>query len=170
MLTTTSPATPAPLVEAGDLAAFRGAPFDDAVTKAAAESVRTECGWHIAPDIEQTIIVRTGGTDTVLLPSLHVTEVAAVTDRDGTPVDGWEAWSNGILERPGGFPNAIEITFTHGHETCPPDLLPIIAERAAAQAAGRIKSEALAGRSVQLEGGYDPVTETTINAYRLTGA
>lgn len=170
MLTTPPDGPPiGPLAQAQDLAAFRGGPFHADVVTAAAQSVRSECGWHIAPSIEQKIAVRTGGSDTVLLPSLRVTAVTAVTDRRGGTVDGWEAWSNGILERPGGFPDAVEITFTHGYETCPPDLLPIIAERAAAQASGRIKAEALAGRSVQLEGGYDPVTQTTLNAYRIAG-
>jgi len=159
----------APLVAVSDLVGFRGAPFPAAVTQAAAESVRSECGWHIAPRIEQTIMVRTGGGDTVLLPSLQVAEVASVTDRAGAAVDGWEVWSNGILERPGGFPRTIVVTFTHGYTACPKDLLGIIAERASAQAAGRVKAESLAGRSVQLDGGYDPLTQTIINAYRLTG-
>lgn len=166
MLTTTQDPI-GPLVTPAELATFRGGPFGEAVTNAAAQSVRTECGWHIAPSTKQTIAVRTGGADAILLPSLHVTAVTSVTDRNGTSVDGWDVWSNGILERPGGFPDAVQITFTHGFETCPKDLLGIIAERAVAQSAGRVKSEALAGRSVQLEGGYDPTTDTTINAYRL---
>lgn len=165
----TNPAPIGPLVDPAALASFRGGPFDAAVTNAAAQSIRSECGWHIAPSVETTVAVRTGGADSVLLPSLHVTAVASVTDRrSGAQVTGWEAYDNGILERPGGFPDAVEITFTHGFETCPEDLLGIIAERAVAQSAGRVKSESLAGRSVQLEGGDNPTTQTTINAYRLT--
>lgn len=172
MLRTIPDETPVgPLATPADLAKFRGAPFDEDIIEAAAGSVRAECGWHIAPSVEQTIAVRTGGSATVLLPSLRVTAVTAVTDRNGAAVNGWEAWSNGILEVPsGGFPDVVEITYTHGYDACPPELLPIIAERAAAQASGRIKAEALAGRSVQLEGGYDPVTATTINAYRIAEA
>lgn len=171
MLTTpTTGQTIAALAEASDLAAFRGGPFAAETVEAAAQSVRTECGWHIAPSIEQTIVLRTGGAEAVLLPSLRVTAVNSITDRNGNPVSNWDAWSNGTIERPGGFPDALNITFTHGYETCPPELLPIIAERAAAQASGRIKSEALAGRSVQLEGGYSPETETSINAYKITAA
>lgn len=158
----------APLAAAADLVDFRGAPFPDPVTQAAGESVRSECGWHIAPQLEQTIKVRTGGADTVLLPSLKVFAVLSVVDRDGAAVAGWEVYEDGVLERPGGFPDIVTVTFVHGYTSCPKDLLGIIAERASASAGGRVKSEALAGRSVQLEGGYDPITQTTIAAYRLS--
>lgn len=168
MLTTTQDPI-GPLVTPADLAAFRGGPFGEAVTNAAAQSVRTECGWHIAPSTKQTIAVRTGGADAILLPSLHVTAVNSVTDRNGTPVDGWDVWSNGILERPGGFPDAVQITFTHGFETCPKDLLGIIAERAASQASGRIKSEAAGGVSISMESGYDPATMAALAKYLIEG-
>ena len=168
MLPTPAPATPlAPLADPAALAAFRGGPFEAKNVEAAGGSVRAECGWHIAPSIEQTIALRTGGADEVLLPSLYVTEVSAVTDRAGNTLGGWEAWSNGILSRPGGFPDTVQVTFQHGYEKCPAELLPIIAERAAGQASGRIKSEALAGRSVQLEGGYAPEAQSSIAAYRI---
>ena len=157
----------APLADPNALTAFRGGPFEEGAVTAAGAGIRTECGWHIAPNVEQTIALRTGGADEVLLPSLHVTEVKAVTDRYGNPVTGWDAWAHGVLARPGGFPDAILVTYSHGYETCPAELLPIIAERAAASASGRIKAEALAGRSVQLEGGEAPATEASIAAYRI---
>lgn len=156
-----------PLAAGADLVGFRGAPFPEAVTQAAAESVRAECGWHIAPHLELTIKVRTGGADTVLLPSLKVVVVLSVVDQDGAAVTGWESWENGVLERPGGFPNVVTINFVHGYPRCPKDLLGIIAERASASAAGRVKSESLAGRSVSLDSGYDPVTAPILNTYKL---
>lgn len=168
MLPTPAPAPQAqPLAEPAALAKFRGGPFEAETVTAAGASIRAECGWHIAPSVEQTVALRTGGADEVLLPSLYVSEVMAVTDRAGTAVGGWDAWSNGILTRPGGFPDVVQVTFRHGYEKCPAELLPIIAERAAAQASGRIKSEALAGRSVQLEGGEAPETRASIAAYRI---
>lgn len=157
----------APLVEAVDLSEFRGAPFTLAVVGAAAESVRDECGWHIAPSAMESVRVR-GGSRVVLLPSLHVTDVASVVDGDGVAVTGWDWFENGVLELPSGvFPRVVSVTFTHGYASCPRALLPIVAERASAQAAGRIKSEALAGRSVSLEGGYDPVTAPVLARYKL---
>lgn len=156
-----------PLVSATDLAGFRGAPFPDTLVEAAAETVRAECGWHIAPAVEQTVKVRTGGMDTVNLPSLYVTDVVSVLDRAGAPVTGWDFWEHGVLECPGGFPDIIKVTFKHGYESCPKDLHSIIAERSGSQVSGRVLAESLAGRSVQLEGGYDPNTPTILAGYRL---
>lgn len=157
----------ASLVSAADLAGFRGAPFPETTVQAAAETVRAECGWHIAPQIEQTIKVRTGGADSVNLPSLMVYDVLAVTDRFGTAVTGWDFWEHGVLDLPGGFPDVIKVTYIHGYRTCPKDLHGIIAERSGSQVSGRVLAESLAGRSVQLDGGYDPNTPAILNAYRL---
>lgn len=157
-----------PLVASADLSGFRGAPFAASVAEAAAESVRAECAWHIAPSVTETVKLR-GEGGVVLLPSLRVTGVASITDADGNPVEGWEWWPNGVVEVSGSFPRIVNVTFTHGYESCPKELLPIIAERAQSQASGRIKSEALAGRSVSLEGGYDPVTSVVLARYKLNG-
>lgn len=156
-----------PLIAAADLAGFRGAPFSAQVTEAAAESVRSECDWHLAPSVTETVKLR-GGGGVLILPSLRVTAIASITGVDGTVVDGWEWMPNGVVERmAGAFPRFVNVTFTHGYDACPKELLPIIAERAQSQASGRIKSEALAGRSVSLEGGYDPATEGALAKYRL---
>src|SRR5690242_2309236 len=104
-----------PLVSAAALDGFRGAPFADPVVEAAAETVRADCGWHIAPVATQTVRLRTGRMDSVNLPSLRVLEVLAVTDRDGNPVTGWDYWEHGVLDRPGGFPDTISVTFRHGY-------------------------------------------------------
>ena len=156
-----------PLVSAANLAGFRGAPFPETTVESAGETVRADCGWHIAPEVEQTVKVRTGGLDTVNLPSLYVVDVVSVVDRDGAEVTGWDFWENGVLDRPGGFPDIIKVTFRHGYQSCPKDLHGIIAERSGSQASGRVKAESLAGRSVQLDGGYDPNTPAILAAYRL---
>jgi len=157
-----------PLVQATDLTGFRGAPYAAKVLSAAAEAVRTECDWHIAPVMTQTVKIRTGGRSVVLLPTLHLVNVISVTGPDGV-IEGWEFYEHGTLERAAGFPNRIEVEFTHGFEKCPEALLPIIAERAQSQALGRIKSEALGGRSLQLEGGYDQNTQAVLSKFKLGG-
>lgn len=155
-----------PMVSASGLTGFNGAPFTDAVVASAGDSIRDECGWHIAPEV--TVVMKFRGEGSViLLPTLKLVTVISVTDRDGRPVGGVDWLENGILECAGGFPPYVEVTFVHGHRVCPPSLLGVIAERAAARSAGRIKSEALAGRSVSLEGGYDPTSERSLQAYRL---
>lgn len=157
-----------PLIDSVDLAGFRGAPFSPAVVEAAAESLRSECGWHIAPVAEDTVRLRGGGS-ILLLPSLRVSGVASVVDGEGVAVTDWEWFESGVLERAGGFPRVVVVTFTHGYDWCPRELLPVIAERASSQASGRIKSEALAGRSVSLEGGYDPITDRLVSRYKVNG-
>jgi hypothetical protein len=157
-----------PMATVGNLAGFNGGPFTDAVVASAGDSIRDECGWHIAPVVTTTMKFRGDGS-LILLPTLRLMDVTSVKDRDGNLISDAEWFQNGILERAGGFPPYVEVTFMHGYRVCPPSLLAIIAERAAARSAGRIKSEALAGRSVSLEGGYDPVSSRVLQAYRLQG-
>lgn len=158
-----------PLVVAADLTGFRGAPFATQVVEAASESVRSECDWHVAPSITETVKLRGGGGG-LILPSLRVTAVASITGVDGTVVDGWEWMPNGVVERTAGaFPRFVNVTFTHGYTACPKELLPIIAERALSQASGRIKSEAAGGVSLSVESSYDPVGAAVLSRYRLPG-
>jgi hypothetical protein len=155
-----------PLATAAELAGFKGGPFTDPVVQAAGDSIRDECGWHIAPAITTTMQFRGEGT-TILLPTMRLIEAPVVTDADGQRLPGVEWYRNGVLECPTGFPRYVEVMFRHGYPECPKSLLPIITERAQASAGGRIKSEALAGRSVSLEGGYDPVTPGVLSRYKL---
>ena len=158
-----------PLVQGAELVGFRGAPFPPAVLNAAAQSLRTECEWHIAPVVESTVKLRAGTSDTVLLPTMHLVEVLEVTSSAGDVVTGWEAMSDGTVERQGGFPRFINVRFKHGHEICPAELLAVIAERAVSGAAGRITAESLGGRAVSLESGYDSVSMAVLQKYKLQG-
>jgi hypothetical protein len=158
-----------PMAKAIDLVGFNGGPFTDPVVASAGESIRDECGWHIAPEITTTMKFR-GDGNLILLPTHRLNAVLSVKDRDGNLIEGVDSLQNGILERAAGFPPYVEVTFMHGYRTCPTSLLAVIAERAAARSGGRIKSEALAGRSVSLEGGYDPVSSRVLQAYRLQEA
>lgn len=155
-----------PLIQPADLVGFRGAPFSAKVTSAAAEAVRTRCEWHIAPVVTETKKFRSDGT-VLLLPSLHVTDVTSIQDVDGNELTGWDWLPEGIIECLSGFPRFVSVTFTHGHAACPDDLLPVIADYAMAHAAGRIKSESLAGRSITLEGGDD--SGSVLSKYSLSG-
>lgn len=158
-----------PLVKGTELIGFKGAPFPVAVMDGAAESIRTECEWHIAPVITTSLKIRSGGADTVLLPTLRLLEVEEVTSSTGEPVTGWEELENGVLERRGGFPRFINVRFRHGYDKCPAELLSVIAERAVSGSAGRISQESLGSRSVSLESGYDSVSMSVIQKYKLQG-
>lgn len=157
-----------PLITAGDLVGFKGAPFPDPVTQGAAESIRTECEWHIAPIETETVKIRAAGATVVLLPTLKLVEVLTITSA-GQPVTGWEHYENGVVERVGGFPHVIEVQFRHGYTKCPVDLLSVIAERASTGTAGRVRQESLGSRSVSLEAGYDTVGSVVLAKYTLHG-
>jgi hypothetical protein len=155
-----------PMVSASDLTGFNGGPFAEPVVASAGDSIRDECGWHIAPEITDVMKFRGEGA-VILLPTLKLVSLISVTDRDGQAVSGVDWLENGIIERAGGFPPYVEVTFVHGYRVCPRSLLAVVAERASARSAGRVKSEALAGRSVSLEGGYDPVSPNVLQKYKL---
>ena len=154
------------LATAEDLAAFKGAPFSPPVIEGAAESVRDECGWHIAPNVTSSVRMRGGGT-VLLLPTLRLTGVGLIKTSDGTVITGWDWLPNGVVERPGGFPRIVEVHFTHGYDKCPASLLGVIAERASSGSYGRVRQESLGGRSVSLESGYDTVGGSVVQKYTL---
>jgi hypothetical protein len=162
------------MIDAADLVGFRGAPFPQPVIDAAVGAIRDECGWHIAPVREETIQLATGCSDTIVVPSLKVVEILEVTSMtgafDGTPSTSVPVvLEDGILYRAGGWPAYVQIRYRHGFATCPDSLKAVVAEQALGGYAGRIKQESLAGRSVALEAGADPMTERVLARYRLAG-
>lgn len=153
-----------PLVDASDLADFPGAPFTPSQVKAAADQIRDECGWHIAPQLTQTLALDSDGGRLLALPTLHLVEVTAVRDMTGTApnvLDGWRKSRIGLLERTAGvWPQgleAVEVTIVHGYEACPAALLPAIAARCQRfNKDGTVRQESLGSRSVSfgiIEGG-----------------
>ena len=146
----------ADLVSSEDLTGFPGAPFSEPVLRAAAESVRDECGWHIAPVLSETVKTVTVG-NVALLPTLQVVEITAIRDaRTGDTITGWH-----VDERAGvvhGLPycRRVEVDLRHGHEKCPAALLPAIADRAKAiTTGGYVRQESLGSRSVAYATGPD---------------
>jgi hypothetical protein len=113
--------------------------FTDTLVDAAVASVRREADWHIAPRLTETIelVVRRGAADELPLPTRSFPDaqvlVSAVT-RGGTALTGWDQ-ADGVLilgHRPAGWGGVgrIRVTLTHGFVECPPELLPVIAQRA----------------------------------------
>lgn len=95
------------------------------------QDIRDYCGWHIAPSVTETLTVDGPGLRTLLLPSLRITAVAAVT-QDGTavPATEWE-WSElGMLRHRSGVWTdrwrGITVTLTHGYDTAPAGVLGVI--------------------------------------------
>src|SRR5690625_141824 len=128
-----------PLVDNDDLGDLPGAPFPATVLTAAAAAIRTDAGWHIAPVVAHTVEIETRCASVVLLPSLRVVEVSEVRDGDtGAVLTGWRVNKRtGVLRRRGGvWPEWIEVDLEHGYDACPPELHPLIAERAQRIASG----------------------------------
>lgn len=155
------------LVLPADLIGFPGAPFTPSTVGAAANQIRRTCGWHIAPELTETLTVDHDGSTVLHLPSLKVSEVTSVRDVTGsTPreITGWRWSGAGMVS--GHFPRgfrSIEITLTHGYSECPPDLLPVVASRTQRRA----MQESLGSRSVSYSSDGDQVFESALDAYRL---
>lgn len=157
-----------PLAESADLQGFKGAPFTPAVIEGACQSIRDDCGWHVAPEVESTVKMRGGGT-VLILPTLHLVDITSIKSSRGTVVEGFDWLPNGVVERLGGFPRMVEVTFTHGYSSCPASLLGVVAERASTGSYGRVRQESLGSRSVSLESGYDSVGGAVVQRYTLPG-
>ena len=116
---------------------------------AAAESrVRRYCGWHIAPTIEQNILLDGSGKTSLFVPTLKLKSVDSCKV-NGVVVDvSTLEWSeNGYLRRPCGWPDklrSVELTITHGFEEAPEvaELILEIAERAGTAVGGRTREQA----------------------------
>lgn len=122
------------LASAGDLGDMEGAPFADSVVDSAAAEVRAAAGWHIAPEVDETLTVDSHGGTTLILPSLMVTAIAEVrhVPTTGDPVvitDYLRRVKSTVLYRHCGWPcGVIEVDVTHGYSDTPADLLPALAD------------------------------------------
>jgi hypothetical protein len=121
------------LVDPPDLADYPGAPFSQKVIDAAVANLRGVVGWHIAPEVTETITVDGSPDKLLVLPSLRIVAITAVRDITGTtPVTltGYRInTKTGILQRDEGWPDgfqAIEVDLKHGYIETPVDLLPAV--------------------------------------------
>lgn len=93
--------------------------------------VRGFCGWHIAPARTESLTVRTFGGNAILLPSLHVTAVASVTEAESalTLTDDYH-WltPSSIIRRPAGwgYDTEVVVEFTHGYAMVPADVEAVV--------------------------------------------
>ncbi|MFJ4173996.1 hypothetical protein [Microbacterium sp. NPDC089696] len=149
---------------------------------AAHGSVRRECGWHVAPVIEETLVLDGSGGDTLLLRSGRVVELLEVLN-DGTDVTADVDFSRaGILELRGGRwtrrLGRISVKLRHGYETDEvPEVAALIATlaRRGASSPGIVANQSVNGSSVgYLTAGGAPISiplleieRRTLDPYRL---
>lgn len=156
--------------------------------EAASASIRAYCGWHIAPSLTHTLILDSNGTSTLMLPTMHVTNIEKV-EVCGIDVTEKVEWSEtGMLRLMDGkgFPDrfrAIKVTLTHGYGFDEvPDVLALvtqIAQRAAASAStpSNLSTQSVNGASVgYLSAGGAHLSTPLLNIekdalsrYRVTG-
>lgn len=120
---------------------------DDGAWSEACADVRASCGWHIAPSIEEDLVLDDGrGSSTtfgfvrLLLPSLQLTAVSAVSV-DGVAVDvaGVRFQRRGVVDIPNAsLPGSawpgwwsdpgpvVTVSVTHGYDECPKELLGVL--------------------------------------------
>ena len=146
--------TEARLVADSSGALKAGDPRLESTIAAASAAVRRYCRWHVAPLIEETVVLDGPGGRVLQLPSMHVVDVAEVRIGGAVVEASSYAWSAaGLLELHGRlgewreFPRVyrvVEVTFTHGYAEAP-DLSAIasqVARFALASPMGRTREQA----------------------------
>jgi hypothetical protein len=123
-------ATPPPIVTAAEVStATKGQvaandPRLGLLIKGASAGVRRYCGWHVTPNLSETLVMDGSGGDVQTLKTLHLTAVASVTEKGRTaPLveDVDFEWSElGSLRRLNGFwtfaYRGVTATITHGFD------------------------------------------------------
>lgn len=127
------------MVTPQDLEHLPGAPFTDDEVDAAVAAVRLAAGWHIAPELTETITLDVTAYDSWLrLPTLKLVSVDAVRDTDDDSVFDAAKYRVShrlaqVRKRTGYWPHGyerIEVDITHGFDAAPLELLSVIAEAA----------------------------------------
>lgn len=108
-------------------------PDADEQLDAALAAVRRYCGWHIFPEVTETMVLDGPGGDLLQLPTLRLADVHSVRETVG---DQWSecavTWSAaGMLrKRSGRFTGefrGVEVSLTHGFAEAP-DVVKIVAD------------------------------------------
>jgi hypothetical protein len=93
--------------------------------------VRGVCGWHIAPEVTETLTVDGPNSSVLILPTLRLVDVVSVLN-DGTAVVDPE-WSTSGMVRTYCWTwkyRGVVAEITHGFEEWPEDLLAAMYEMA----------------------------------------
>lgn len=104
--------------------------FDGDAWVAACGAVRDFCGWHVWPEVTETVKVRGVGR-ILVLPTLRLTAIESVTN-DGHPVevDPLDWSEDGVIEvRYGSWStrrSGVQVTMTHGFDACPDAVMGVL--------------------------------------------
>lgn len=134
--------TPPPFVSPQELADYTQGkvdPTDARVVRllvGASAAIRRRCGWHVFPSVTETLRLDGPGGRELSLPTMNLTALGDVLDRD-VAVDATDLeWSRlGTVRRRSGWWSesygALAVTMTHGYEEVP-DLAQVVSQVVAA--------------------------------------
>lgn len=163
------------------------APSSPALADQAVAYVQAYCGWHVAPEEDETLTLDGPGGWALTLPSLRVSAIASVTE-NGTELvaeDDYTWSASGIIQRRAwaGDPEvwiagrwtcnyrAVVVELTHGYEEWPVDLAGVISgitERLTSNPTGLEQITVGPFSERYASGGALPAAERSIlDAYRL---
>lgn len=155
---------------------------DGAMRDAATDMIRRYCGWHVAPEIEETMRLDGHGSPVVKLPTLALAEVLAVkvAGRTIDPADVHYSTA-GLLRLPVTVPDqfgALEVTVRHGFESASEvaALVETIKERAESTPAGAPERKQVGDVSVYYGAASERGAQlfaserAILDLYRLEGA
>jgi hypothetical protein len=175
----------APLATAEELDTFTGGSFAAGqaalLLDAASAAVRGYCGWHIAPEQADTLTLDGVPERVLLLPTLLVTAVSAVTLDCAALDPATYQWSaGGRLYRAGGWGyryRSVEVALTHGYAVTPDDVRSAVLSVAARHAVNPEGLKALTvggiARTYANVGpsdagvGLSPLEESVLARYRI---
>jgi hypothetical protein len=170
-----------PLVDGGAYTAWQ-AGDDDQDLDAAMGAVRAYCGWHIAPEITETVVVDGNPRGEILFQTMHLTAVEDLAI-DGSVLDAedylvkeagfvvlnngwsWYPWSSTYP-----YTNAVTATITHGYADVPPEVQEVVFELASSRpGSGARVSRMSVGQVSQtfVDDVFDPYTRSRLDAYRV---
>lgn len=113
----------------------------------AVSAIRAECGWHVAPEGSETVVI-VAGDGVLVLPTLRLVTVEAILDEDAQPVASWKRpRPNGVVRGPFRAGREYEVTMLHGFREWPPQLTTLTL--------ALMRSEALAGMSQVTAGPFN---------------
>ncbi len=105
---------------------------DEGAWAATVAEVRAFCGWHIAPEVTETLTLDGRGGYLFFLPTLRLVDVVSITN-DGTLLEDPEWSSTGMVRNPYLWTRkfrAVVAEITHGYEEWPAELLAVMTEMA----------------------------------------
>lgn len=142
---------------------------DEAAWLATVADVRAFCGWHIAPEVTETLTLDGPGAPILVLPTLRVVDLTSISD-DGSVVTDPEWSATGMVRRycwTHKF-RGIEATLTHGFEEWPAELLAVMTELAGASASlAGVKTVAAGSHQVTFESSMRPSQRDVLGRYQL---